>query len=240
MANLLVVILHDTDRLGALLDAWDEVGVPGVTIFSSIGGYQARSWLQKLGLGGLAQIFDSNEVDQRTLLSLIDNDQLLEKAISTADHIVKGFDRPKSGILFTLPVGKILGLQKWGSKKDTNRKDGTVIDSLHRTKELGYRVKEALEIGDLEKFGLLLHEHWENKKRRSGKISNPDIDRWYELAREKGAVGGKIMGAGGGGFFMFYCPNSSKKAVRKAMAAEGLRELIYDFDFEGTKVLVNF
>lgn len=123
MANLLVVILHDTDRLGALLDAWNEVGVPGVTIFSSIGGYQARGWLQKLGLGSLAQIFDSNEVDQRTLMSLIDNDQLLDKAISTADHIVKGFDRPRSGILFTLPVGKILGLQKWGSKVDSRHKE---------------------------------------------------------------------------------------------------------------------
>lgn len=136
MANLLVVILHDTDRLGALLDAWDEIGVPGVTIFSSIGGYQARGWLQKLGLGGLAQIFDSNEVDQRTLMSLIDNDQLLDKAISTADHIVKGFDRPKSGILFTLPVGKILGLQKWGRKKEAMRKEKIIpADNIDKGKQ---------------------------------------------------------------------------------------------------------
>ena len=125
-------------------------------------------------------------------------------------------------------------------KKDTMSNSSDVIDSLHRTKELGYRIKETLESGDLERFGYLLHEHWENKKRRSGKISNPNIDKWYELARKKGAIGGKIMGAGGGGFFMFYCPNSKKKAVRKAMAIEGLRELPYDFDFEGTKVLVNF
>jgi D-glycero-alpha-D-manno-heptose-7-phosphate kinase len=125
-------------------------------------------------------------------------------------------------------------------KKDTNRKDTTVVDSLHRTKELGYRIKESLEAGDLEQFGCLLHEHWDNKKRRSGKISNPNIDKWYTLAREKGAVGGKIMGAGGGGFFMFYCPNSKKKGLRRAMAEAGLRELSYDFDFEGTKVLVNF
>jgi D-glycero-alpha-D-manno-heptose-7-phosphate kinase len=125
-------------------------------------------------------------------------------------------------------------------KKGTNQNDSTIVDSLHRTKELGYRVKEALELGDLEQFGYLLHEHWENKKRRSGKISNPNIDIWYELARKNGAVGGKIMGAGGGGFFMFYCPNNKKGAVRKAMNGAGLRELIYDFDFEGTKVLVNF
>jgi D-glycero-alpha-D-manno-heptose-7-phosphate kinase len=125
-------------------------------------------------------------------------------------------------------------------RNDTKRNDGTVVDSLHRTKELGYRIKEALESGDLERFGQLLHEHWENKKRRSNQISNPKINEWYQLARKHGAVGGKIMGAGGGGFFMFYCPNSKKIAMRKALVESGLRELPYDFDFEGTKVLVNF
>ncbi len=132
--------------------------------------------------------------------------------------------------------GDILEAQK----RDTKRNDSTVVDSLHRTKELGFRIKESLETGDLEQFGALLHEHWENKKIRSGKISNPNIDRWYQVARENGALGGKIMGAGGGGFFMFYCPEGKKKVLRKAMAEEGLRELNYDFDFEGTKVLVNF
>jgi D-glycero-alpha-D-manno-heptose-7-phosphate kinase len=125
-------------------------------------------------------------------------------------------------------------------KQDTQRGDPTVVDSLHRTKELGYRIKEALEQGDLERFGLLLDEHWQNKKRRSGKISAPSIDGWYEMAKENGALGGKIMGAGGGGFFMFYCPNNHKARLRQAMTAAGLREMPYDFDFEGAKVLVDF
>ena len=125
-------------------------------------------------------------------------------------------------------------------KRDTKQEDPTVVDSLHRTKELGYRIKEALEQGDLDRFGLLLDEHWQNKKRRSGKISDPRIDRWYEIAKENGALGGKIVGAGGGGFLMLYCPNASKGAVRHALTAEGLREMQYDFDFEGAKVLVNF
>ena len=115
-----------------------------------------------------------------------------------------------------------------------------MIDSLHRTKELGYRIKEALERGDIERFGLLLDEHWQNKKRRSAKISDPRIDHWYDVARENGALGGKIMGAGGGGFFMFCCPNGRKARLRQALAAEGLREMSYDFDYEGAKVLVNF
>lgn len=125
-------------------------------------------------------------------------------------------------------------------KQDTVRENPMVLDSLHQTKELGYRIKEALEQGDLDRFGMLLHKHWEHKKRRSGKISDSRIDRWYDIARENGAIGGKIMGAGGGGFFMFYCPNSHKARLRQALAAEGLREMPYDFDFEGAKVLVNF
>jgi D-glycero-alpha-D-manno-heptose-7-phosphate kinase len=125
-------------------------------------------------------------------------------------------------------------------KQDTQRGDPAVVDSLHRTKELGYRIKGALEKGDMEGFGLLLDEHWQNKKRRSAKISDPKIDYWYETAKENGALGGKIMGAGGGGFFMFCCPSSHKGRLRQAMKEAGLREMPYNFDFEGAKILVNF
>ena len=136
----------------------------------------------------------------------------------------------------TREANEILGRQA----ADTANNDPTMLDSLHCTKELGYRIKEVLEDGDLEAFGRLLHQHWENKKRRSVRISDSRIDRWYELARASGAVGGKIIGAGGGGFFMFYCPNGKKQQVRSVLAREGLRELSYDFDTEGAKVLVNF
>jgi D-glycero-alpha-D-manno-heptose-7-phosphate kinase len=125
-------------------------------------------------------------------------------------------------------------------RNDTEKKDTRVVDSLHRTKEMGYRVKEALEKGNLEIFGHTMHEHWENKKRRSNAISNPSIDRWYNLAREAGALGGKVIGAGGGGFLMLYCPIRKKSAVRRVLADEGLKEMLYNFDFQGAKVLVNF
>ncbi len=125
-------------------------------------------------------------------------------------------------------------------KTDTEQGNATVLESLHRTRELGYRIKEALEGGNLERFGLLLDEHWQNKKRRSGKVTDSRIDQWYDLAKEHGALGGKIMGAGGGGFFMFCCLTQSKARLRRALAEAGLREMPYDFDFEGTKVLVNF
>lgn len=125
-------------------------------------------------------------------------------------------------------------------KRDTQAGDPAVLESLHRTKELGYRIKEALEQGDLGRFGLLLDEHWQNKKRRSGKISDPKLDGWYELAKKNGALGGKIMGAGGGGFFMFCCPNNHKGKLRQVLGQAGLREVPFDFDFEGAKILVNF
>lgn len=125
-------------------------------------------------------------------------------------------------------------------KRDTEQEDSTVVESLHRTKELGYQIKETLEKGNLDRFGLLLDEHWRNKKRRSRKVSDPRIDRWYKVATENGVLGGKIIGAGGGGFLMLYCPNGKKEPVRRALTAEGLREMPFDFDFEGAKVLVNF
>ncbi len=114
-----------------------------------------------------------------------------------------------------------------------------VLESLHTTREIGCQIKAALEQGDLDCFGRLLDKHWQVKKKRSGEISSSDVDRWYAKALHNGALGGKIMGAGGGGFFMLYCPNGRKLDVRQAMAEEGLRELTYDFDFQGAKVLVN-
>ncbi len=117
MTYLLVVILEDLERLPALLKAWRRIGVPGVTLLSSVGGYRAETWLTRVGLGGLSRLFEGGEVKQRTLLSLIDDEALLEQAIAEADQIVEGFDRPHSGILFVLPVSRALGLQKWAPEE---------------------------------------------------------------------------------------------------------------------------
>ena len=135
----------------------------------------------------------------------------------------------------TRPSREILESQK----QDTEKGASAVVDSLHRTRELGYRIKEALEEGDLERFGLLLDEHWQNKKRRSSQISDPQIDAWYALAKEQGALGGKIVGAGGGGFLMLYCAAHNKANLRRALSVAGLKEMSYDFDFEGAKTIVN-
>ena len=112
-----------------------------------------------------------------------------------------------------------------------------MLKNLHFVKELGYRSKEALESGDLILFGELMNEHWENKKLRSGGMSNPQIDDWYDLAMKNGAIGGKLVGAGGGGFLMFKAQDRNK--LRHTMSAEGLEEVRFRFDFEGTKVVMS-
>jgi D-glycero-alpha-D-manno-heptose-7-phosphate kinase len=111
-----------------------------------------------------------------------------------------------------------------------------MLQNLHYVKELGYRSRAALESGNLLLLGELLHEQWEHKKQRSGRSSNPQIDECYALARANGAVGGKLVGAGGGGFLMFYA--SDRNRLRRAMTRAGLQEVRFRFDFEGTKVVL--
>lgn len=123
--------------------------------------------------------------------------------------------------------------------ESVKRHNSVVTDSLHRIKDIGYQILEALESGNVDRFGILTHEHWELKKRLSDKIANPLHHRLYELARANGALGGKVTGAGGGGFFVFYTSGRHQQ-LRRAMAQEGLRELRYRFDMEGSKILVNF
>ena len=119
----------------------------------------------------------------------------------------------------------------------TKQSDSAMVANLHYVKDLGLRSQAALETGDLRKFGALMHEHWEHKKQRSGGMSNPNIDVWYQQAMACGAIGGKLIGAGGGGFLMFY--TEEKARLRHAMLQAGLREVRFRFDFEGTKVIAS-
>jgi D-glycero-alpha-D-manno-heptose-7-phosphate kinase len=125
--------------------------------------------------------------------------------------------------------------------KDQNDKskqqDADMIANLHYVKELGLRTQQAFENGKLEEFAALMNEHWMHKRKRSAGISNSHIDEWYELAMSNGALGGKLIGAGGGGFLMFYAADKTK--LRHAMTRAGLREVRFGFDFEGTKVIVS-
>jgi len=121
----------------------------------------------------------------------------------------------------------------------TRRGQNVAVESLHRIRELAEQMRTALVEGDLQTFGRLLHEGWENKKKISSMISNSTIDRMYSLAREHGAVGGKITGAGGGGFMLLYCDEENQAAMRSAFLKQGIREMRFAFDSNGARVLVN-
>jgi len=124
--------------------------------------------------------------------------------------------------------------------KDQDRRsketDEEMLDNLHHVKELGLRGRDLLIDGRTSEFGELMHEHWEHKRRRSKGMSNPQIDEWYDLGKKSGALGGKLVGAGGGGFLMFYADHRNR--LRHAMSKAGLEEVRFRFDFEGSKVMI--
>ena len=147
------------------------------------------------------------------------------------------FDLEDNLLLFFTGYSRGAGSILRDQKTRTQKHDNDMLNNLHFVKELGYRSQKALEAGNVSLFGELMHEHWEHKKRRSGGMSNPQIDEWYELGMKHGAVGGKLVGAGGGGFLMFYASDRNK--LRHAMARAGLEEVRFRFDFEGTKVVLS-
>ena len=153
-------------------------------------------------------------ISEETLFNLEDNLLLF----------FTGYSRSASGIL-----------------KDQNDKskanDQAMLDNMHFTKELGYKSLECLETDNLEEFARLMDVHWQRKKVRSIGMSNAHINEWYDHAMANGAIGGKLIGAGGGGFLMFYA--ADKQKLRHAMREKGLKEVRFRFDFEGTKVVAH-
>lgn len=153
-------------------------------------------------------------------------DEALDKLTGNILFFYSGVERSASELLIE-------------QEKKSRENDSGMIQSLHQIKEIGLETKAALEQGEVDRFGELLHVHWETKKKRSPKMTDPFIDRCYETARQNGALGGKLIGAGGGGFFMFYCANSDKPRLYRAMCQLGLKPTTFNIDYEGTKILVN-
>ena len=153
------------------------------------------------------------ELDEETLFNLQDNLLLFFTGYSrSASKILKEQDDKSKGA------------------------DQAMIENLHFVKELGFKSREALEGDELPEFARLMDVHWQRKKERSGGMSNPQINEWYDLAMASGALGGKLIGAGGGGFLMFYAED--KQRLRHAMRQAGLTEVRFRFDFEGTKQVI--
>jgi D-glycero-alpha-D-manno-heptose-7-phosphate kinase len=146
------------------------------------------------------------------------------------------YDLEDNLLLFFTGFSRSAGVILKDQDARTQKADPEMIQNLHYVKELGCRSQKALESGRTAEFGEIMHEHWLHKRRRSSGMSNSQIDEWYELGLKNGAIGGKLVGAGGGGFIMFYAEN--RKLLRQAMASAGLEEVRFRFDFEGTKVLI--
>lgn len=125
-------------------------------------------------------------------------------------------------------------------QKKTSESNNNVFESLTRIKEIGLEIKNCLENDNLDEFGRLMDEHWAEKKKTSGKISNNIFNKYYDLAKQCGALGGKIIGAGGGGFFMFYTNSRERKIrLRNEFIKRGLSEVRMPFEMEGTKIILN-
>ena len=153
---------------------------------------------------------------------------------------IEGLDQLETNLLLFFTgkernASEILTEQDEKSKKD----DPEMINNLHQVKEIGLETRKYLENGQVNMIGELFDVHWSIKKKRSQKMSDSFIDECYELARKNGAIGGKLIGAGGGGFLMFYCNNSEKGKVIEAMQKANLQWERFHFDFEGAKILVN-
>ena len=146
------------------------------------------------------------------------------------------FDLEDNLLLFFTGYARSAGSILKDQDDKSRKADAEMLNNLHYVKELGYRSQKVLESGRSAEFGEILHEHWLHKRKRSSGMSNPQVDEWYELGRANGAVGGKLVGAGGGGFLMFYAQDRNK--LRHAMARAGLEEVRFRFDFEGTKILL--
>jgi len=172
-----------------------------------------------------------------TVLEISKNGDVNVKRANVRDSTIEGLNRNLLSFYTGVQRKNVGILARQNSSTEKNEKQ--VLESLHYIKDSGYKILELVESGNITELGHMFDEHWKYKKRLAKGVSNPHFDGIYRTARENGALGGKITGAGGGGFFLFYCEENHSK-LRKAMKEVGLKEMRYDFDYEGTKVLVNF
>ena len=154
-------------------------------------------------------------------------DEVIDELESNLVIYYSGVERAASTVL------------KEQAKTIVENKDAAV-QRMHRIKELGYETKRILLAGQTDTYGEMLHEHWTNKRKLAANMSDSNIDEHYEVARKAGAIGGKLMGAGGGGFFMFYVRSADRRRVQEALSARGLRPLRFRFDFDGARIMANF
>jgi D-glycero-alpha-D-manno-heptose-7-phosphate kinase len=153
-------------------------------------------------------------------------DEVLDELETNLVIVWSGIERP-ARVVLSEQGQRIRGLEP------------DVLERMHTIKELGHEVYRLLVDGDLDRYGELLHHHWTQKRKLASKMTDAALDEHYEAARAAGALGGKLMGAGGGGFFMFYVRPADKRRLIEAMTARGLRILRFRFDVDGARIVAN-
>ena len=172
-----------------------------------------------------------------TCLTFDKNGGVLVEPLHLSEEV---YDQLESNLVFFF-TGKERNASEILREQDEKSKnnDADMAQNLHQIKDIGIKTRECLEKGDVDTLGDLLHIHWEAKKKRSTKMTDAFIDECYEIARKSGALGGKLIGAGGGGFFMLYCPNGTKPKVSGALSKMGLRRERFQMDWDGVKIMLN-
>jgi D-glycero-alpha-D-manno-heptose-7-phosphate kinase len=153
-------------------------------------------------------------------------DEVIDELQNSLVVMYSGVERPASVVL-----------SEQSARVTSNER--ATVDGMHRIKQLGRDVYDLLVAGDIDSYGELLHEHWTHKRQLASKMTDDRIDEHYEAARKAGAIGGKLMGAGGGGFFMFYTRAADKRRVSEALVQRGLRPLRFRFDMDGARIMAN-
>ena len=172
-----------------------------------------------------------------TCLTFDKDGAVLVEPLRLTDEVL---DQLESNLLFFFTGKERSASEILREQDDKSKKNDLAMDNnLHQVKDIGLKTREYLEKGDVDMLGELLRTHWEIKKKRSQKMSDPFIDECYEVALKSGAIGGKLMGAGGGGFFMFYCKSDKKAKVSEVLNKMGLRREKFNIDWEGAKILLN-
>jgi len=172
-----------------------------------------------------------------TKLKINRNGEVQVKQLALEPAFVR--DLESSLLIFYTGIRREGSLILKSQSQATEKNNERVIESLHLIKSIGQKIETALLKNDIYSFGKLMHEHWTSKRKLSASISSSRIDQLYELGIKNGALGGKIMGAGGGGFILFCCLEN-RNQLRTEMKKEGLAELFFHFDTEGAKVIADF
>ena len=202
MAYLLMVVINDLDYLAPLLDAWRKIDVPGVTIMESVGAHRVHTWLSQVGLSAIDHLFDAKDIQRRTLMTAIEDEELLDKAVAEAERVVGGFDRPHTGILLVLPLVRASGIQKTPDEKEEVTEPVDIKASWIARRDMP--VEEVLGLFDIEPT--VIRDNISMDQAACVMMSNPQVHMACVVAEDRRLVGLLDLGAVSDYFFMYIMP----------------------------------